>query len=266
MDIKYKYMQTTNIFKKDLFLGKKILITGATSGIGYESAKNLSKLGADLILTARSSEKLNTIKSSLDARSRVIIVPKDLSEKNAGSLLIKSLPEEWLPLNGMFHAAGNILLKPLSLSKKEDFDNLAQISLHSILNMAQFISKKKYFANGSSIILMSSVVSIFGTTGLGYYSAIKSSINSICNTMAIEFANKGIRVNAILAGAVETNMHKEIIEKLSKEFIEKYESKHLLGFGKAEDISELVCFLLSPASKWITGSSIVIDGGYSAFK
>ena len=113
---------------------------------------------------------------------------------------------------------------------------------------------------------MSSIVSILGTTGLAYYSAIKSSINSICNSMAIEFASKGIRVNSILAGAVETNMHKEITEILSKDFIEKYERKHLLGFGKAEDISQMVSFLLSPGSRWITGSSIIIDGGFSVFK
>ena len=113
---------------------------------------------------------------------------------------------------------------------------------------------------------MSSIASILGTTGLGYYSAIKSSINSICNSMAIELAAKGIRVNAILAGAVETNMHTKITEQLSRDLMEKYESKHLLGFGKAEDISNMVSFLLSPASRWITGSSIIVDGGFSAFK
>ncbi len=259
-------MKEANIFRNDLFLEKKILVTGATSGIGYESVKNLSRMGADLIITGKSSEKLYKIKSSLDDRSQVLIIPKDLSDKNAGSYLIKSLPSEWLPLNGMFHAAGNILLKPLSLSSREDFDNMAQISLHTILDISKFISKKKYFANGSSIVLMSSIASILGTTGLGYYSAIKSSINSICNSMAIELASKEIRVNAILSGAVETNMHREITERLSKDYVERYEKKHLLGFGKAEDISNIVSFLLSPASRWITGTSIVVDGGFSAFK
>tara|TARA_Y100001978_G_scaffold196667_1_gene206488 strand:+ start:1318 stop:2097 length:780 start_codon:yes stop_codon:yes gene_type:complete len=259
-------MQHENIFRNDLFSEKKILVTGATSGIGYESVKNLSRLGADLILTGRSLEKLNKIKNSLGNNSKVFIIPKDLSEKNAGNCLIKSLPDEWLPLNGMFHAAGDILIKPLSLSERGDYDYLAQISLHTLLEMTKFISKKKYFANGSSIVLMSSVASILGTTGLAYYSAIKSSINSICNSMAIELANKSIRVNTILAGAVETDMHRKISERLSNEFLEKYESKHLLGFGKAEDISHVVTFLLSPASKWITGTSLTVDGGFSSFK
>ena len=114
---------------------------------------------------------------------------------------------------------------------------------------------------------MSSISSILGTTGLGYYSAIKSSINSICNSMAIELSTKKIRVNSILAGAIEdTYIHQDITEKLSKDFVKKYETKHLLGFGKAEDISHMVSFLLSPASRWITGSSIVVDGGFSTFK
>lgn len=259
-------MDYVNIFKNDLFLGKKILITGATSGIGYESAKNLSRMGADLILTGRSYEKLCEIRNSLNERSNVLIIPKDLSEKKSGVSLIKSLPIECLPLDGMFHAAGNILLKPISLSNQEDFDKLAQVSLHSILDISKFISNKKYFINGSSIVLMSSIASKLGTTGLGYYSAIKSSINSICKSMAIELSTKGIRVNAILAGAVETNMHNEITKILSDELVGKYESKHLLGFGKSYDISQMVSFLLSPGSRWITGSSIVVDGGFSAFK
>tara|TARA_B100000073_G_C23683445_1_gene553499 strand:- start:251 stop:1030 length:780 start_codon:yes stop_codon:yes gene_type:complete len=259
-------MESINIFQDNLFLEKKILITGATSGIGYECVRNLSSMGANLILTGRSSEKLDEIKISLDKRSNVLTIQKDFSKRNAGSSLIKSLPPEWLPLDGMFHAAGNILVKPLSLSNREDFDNLAQVSLHTILEISKFISKKKYFANGSSIVLMSSIASILGTTGLAYYSSIKSSINSICNSMAIELATKGIRVNTILAGAVETNMHKKITSILSKDLIEKYENKHLLGFGKAEDISHMVSFLLSPASRWITGSSIIVDGGFSAFK
>ena len=203
-------MPQSNIFRNDLFLEKKILVTGATSGIGYESVKNLSRMGADLILNGRSAKKLYKIESLLDDRSRVLVIPKDLSKRNSGSSLIESLPMEWLPLDGMFHAAGDILLKPLSLSTREDFDNLAEISLHSILNISKFISKKKYFSKGSSIVLMSSIASILGTTGLGYYSAIKSSINSICQSMAIELAPKEIRVNTILAGAVETSLSKDV--------------------------------------------------------
>ena len=113
---------------------------------------------------------------------------------------------------------------------------------------------------------MSSISSVLSTTGISYYSAIKSSINSLCRSMAIELSPREIRVNSILAGAIETNMNKEIDSILSTEYIDKYRNKHLLGFGQPNDIANMVCFLLSPASSWITGSSIIVDGGYSSFK
>ena len=259
-------MDSPNIFNESLFKGKIILVTGATSGIGFESSRALSKLGAKLIITGRSINKLTSLKNSLEKTSRVISYDVDLSKPKSCKNLIKSLPEEWLPLNGLFHSAGDILLKPISLSNEEDFDKLARVSLHSTLDIARLVSKKKYFADKSSIVLMSSISSLLSTTGISYYSAIKSSINSICRSMAIECSPRKIRVNTILAGAIETSMHDKIESKLSSEYMDKYRNKHLLGFGQPNDISNMVSFLLSPASKWITGSSIIVDGGYSSFK
>lgn len=259
-------MDYTNIFNERLFKGKRILVTGATSGIGYESSRALSKLGAELIITGRSLKKLKILKKYLEQTSKVITYDVDLSKPNSCKNLIESLPEKSLPLNGIFHSAGEILLKPISLSNEEDFDKLARVSLNSTLDIARLVSKKKYFANKSSIVLMSSISSVLSTTGISYYSAIKSSINSLCRSMAIELSPREIRVNSILAGAIETNMHKEIESILSTEYIDKYRNKHLLGFGQPNDIANMVCFLLSPASKWITGSSLIVDGGYSSFK
>ena len=259
-------MDYNYIYKEGLFKGKIILVTGATSGIGYETSRALSKLGAKLIIIGRSISKLKSLKNLLEDTSKVITYEVDLSKPKSCKKLIESLPEDCLPLDGLFHSAGDILLKPISLSNEEDFDKLARVSLNSTLDIARLVSKKKYFADKSSIILMSSISSLLGTTGIGYYSAIKSSINSICRSMAIEFSSREIRVNTILAGAIETSMHKKIESKLSLEYINKYRNKHLLGFGKPNDIANMVCFLLSPASKWITGSSITVDGGYSSFK
>ena len=259
-------MDSPNIFNENLFKGKIILITGATSGIGYESSIALSKLGAKLIIIGRSINKLKSLKNCLEKTSKVVTYDVDLSKPNSCKNLIESLPEEWLPLDGLFHSAGDILLKPISLSKEEEFDKLARVSLNSTLDIARLVTKKKYFANKSSIVLMSSISSVLSTTGISYYSAIKSSINSICRSMAIEFSPREIRVNTILAGAIETSMQKKLESKLSSEFIDKYRNKHLLGFGEPSDIANMVCFLLSPGSRWITGSSMIVDGGYSSFK
>ena len=259
-------MESSYIFRENLFKGYKFIVSGATSGIGYESVRLLSNLGADIIILGRSQKKLKDVQESLKKDSNIFPLEADLSTSNAFRNLIISLPDEWLPINGLFHSAGDILLKPLSLSKQEDFDYLVKVSLTSILNISALIAKKKYFDDKASIVLMSSISSLLSTMGLGYYSAVKSSINSICRSMAVELSSREIRVNAILAGAIETKMHSTIISKLSSDYIQKYQSKHLLGFGKPIDIANMVSFLLSPASSWITGSSIVIDGGYSAFK
>ena len=193
-------------------------------------------------------------------------IRKDLSQIDSGMTILKNLPSDFLPLDGIFHAAGTVLIKPFPLCKKDDFDNMSNIALHSLLSFSKLFHRKKFFNDNASIIVMSSVASEYGTPGLGYYSAIKSAINSSCRNMAIEFSNRNIRVNAILSGAIKTQMHNKIISKLDSKTINEYEKKHPLGFGETKDITPMVCLLMSNASSWITGALINIDGGYSAFK
>ena len=221
----------------------------------------LSKLGAKLIIVGR-SKKLKISKNSLEKTSKVITYDVDLSNPKSCKNLIESLLKmnlKWLISLWWDIAQTHFFIY------EEDFDKLARVSLN-LPCYCKLVSKKKYFANKSSIVLMSSISSVLSTTGISYYSAIKSSINSLCRSMAIELSPREIRVNSILAGAIETNMHKEIESILSTEYIDKYRNKHLLGFGQPNDIANMVCFLLSPASKWITGSSLIVDGGYSSFK
>ncbi len=254
-----------DIFLSTLFKGKKFLITGASSGIGAATAILLSNHGAEIIITGRNLENLRKVRNKMNG-SRVLIIEKDLSLKDAGFELLESLPADWMPLNGFFHSAGNSMIKPMAISNSDDFDKIASVSLRSALSISRAFFKKKYFADESSIVFISSIASVLTTTGMGYYSAIKASINSICRTLAIELATRKIRVNCILAGAIETKMHKEIAEKLSEESLRNYHRKHLLGFGSESDISQMVAYLMSPAGRWITGSMLSIDGGFSAFK
>ena len=259
-------MNSRKIFNENLLKNKKILITGASSGIGLKTAIEISELGANLILVSRSKDKFINIKRNFYDISKVKFIEADLEEPNSGEYILKQLPSAWLPLDGIFHSAGSFLLKPYALSNQDDFNKLSSVSLNTLLSFSKLMHKKKFFNEFSSILIMSSVSSNFGTKGLGYYSAIKAAINSSCRTMAIEFAKRNIRVNAIVGGAIETKMHEMIISKLSKEALEEYKSKHPLGFGKTDDISKMICFLLSDASKWITGTEICIDGGFSALK
>ena len=255
-----------SIFNKKLLEGKKILITGASSGIGLETSIELSRLGAVLVLVGRSKDKLKNCMEFMDNPKNILIFEKDLSQIDSGMTILKNLPSDFLPLDGIFHAAGTVLIKPFPLCKKDDFDNMSNIALHSLLSFSKLFHRKKFFNDNASIIVMSSVASEYGTPGLGYYSAIKSAINSSCRNMAIEFSNRNIRVNAILSGAIKTQMHNKITSKLDSKTINEYEKKHPLGFGETKDITPMVCLLMSNASSWITGALINIDGGYSAFK
>ena len=260
-----KNNQEEGIFLSNLFKGKRFLITGASSGIGASTAILLSNHGAEIIITGRNLNNLRKVRNKMNG-VRVLIVEKDLSQQDAGVELLESLPSEWLPLNGFFHAAGISMIKPMSVSSNDDFHKIAAVSLLSALSISRAFYKKKYFADESSIVFISSIASILTTTGMGYYSAIKASINALCRTLSVELASRKMRINCILAGAIETKMHKEIAEKLSDESLENYKKKHLLGFGSESDISQMVAYLMSPAGRWITGSMLSIDGGFSAFK
>jgi NAD(P)-dependent dehydrogenase (short-subunit alcohol dehydrogenase family) len=110
---------------------------------------------------------------------------------------------------------------------------------------------------------MSSVASITGQKGLSVYSASKGAVDAAARSLASEFADKNLRVNTVVSGAVITEMHDRLTGDLPEESIKDYEDKHLLGFGEPRDIANAALYLLSDASKWVTGTSLVVDGGYS---
>ena len=251
-------------FNKDLLLGKKILITGASSGIGADTAKLFADYGAGLILIGRSEDKLKIIKSNLKNSNLHITLKTDLSIDDEAFRVITNLPKNFLPLNGIFHSAGKELIKPTLLTKSADFKDLMSTTVQSALSMSRALAKKNIMCDNSSVIFMSSIAAISGTSGLAAYSASKSALIGLTKSLALEFSHRRIRFNSLLSGAVETPMHERLLQNLSPKSIEEYESKHPLGFGKKSDISNMATFLMSEASGWITGTSIVIDGGYSA--
>tara|TARA_B100001769_G_C22085978_1_gene585415 strand:+ start:867 stop:1649 length:783 start_codon:yes stop_codon:yes gene_type:complete len=255
----------TSIFSKKLLKDQTIFITGSSSGIGKETAQLLKKLGARLILISRSKERLLSIKEFQDPKN-VVCLEMDLSQNHADLKIFDNLPTKWLPLTGVFHCAGQEILKPLPLVSIKEYEKLSALSLHSVFLFSKAATKSKYFADGSSLVFMSSAASIIGTPGMSQYASIKSAINGASLSIAAELAFRKIRVNTILAGAIETPMHKRLTSKLSEKSLDEYRKKHLLGFGKPIDVANMVVYLLSPASKWITGCSFNVDGGYSSFK
>ena len=252
------------VFCKNTLINKRIIITGASSGIGASTAKKFSQYGAKLILLGRNKDTLNEVFKGLENKNSHTVVECDLSNDDDAFNVINNLSKEDLPLNGAFHAAGNELIKPIGLIKNKDFKDNFSSSVSSALSMSRAFFKSKIMNNDSSVVFMSSVAAITGTPGLSAYSATKSALTGLTKSLAVEFANRKIRFNTILSGAVKTPMHDRILGKLSIEAISEYELKHPLGFGCPEDIASLATFLMSDASKWITGTSICIDGGFAA--
>lgn len=252
-----------SVFSPNALRDKRILVTGASSGLGADAARLFSSLGAQIILVGRNEQNLDLTAKSL-SNDCFFKKKVDLSMPDAIYSDIKSLPPDWLPLHGVFHAAGNELVKPIRLCNSSDFDMLMSVTSRAALSIGRAVASKGIMSDGGSLVFMSSVAAITGTPGLSLYSASKGAIEAITRSLAVELAAKNIRVNSITAGAVVTPMHHRLTGGMPDAALDDYRNRHPLGFGTPTDISNLAAFLMSDASRWMTGSCVVLDGGYSA--
>jgi NAD(P)-dependent dehydrogenase (short-subunit alcohol dehydrogenase family) len=245
-------------------IGKRILITGASSGIGQATAKLSSRLGGKVVLVARDEGRLEETFKSLSGDGHAYYV-YDLTDIDNVPGLLKKIAIEQGKLSGMFHSAGITSVMHINIIKKNVIDQVFDINIKAALMLAKGFNQKVVRDDGyCSLVFMSSVAGICGVSGMSVYSASKAAVDGAVRSLACELASNKIRVNSISAGAVHTRMLDGFnVNKLSMDEIKKYENKHLLGFGEAEDIANAAAFLLSDASKWITGTCLVVDGGYS---
>ena len=239
---------------------KTILVTGATSGIGFEICKQIINAGGNFIGIGRNIVSLQEYidNSKLDACKAIKF---DLIELENINSLVSELP---VKIDGLVHSAGIALVSPMQFFNFNDYETIRKINLDSVLVLFSELLKKKRINKQSSIVFISSISSIRGAKGNGLYAITKAALDSVSKVYANELSSKNIRVNTILPGMVETEMSMEAENILSKEIMDLDRSKYPLGYGEPKDIALPVIFLLSNASKWITGQSIVIDGGRSS--
>lgn len=248
------------------FEGKRFLVTGATSGIGYAVAKRLSQSNARVLMLGRDETKLVAMRDGLENPTLHQTLCLDLAKEFAQlPSLIKRSAAELGSLDGFVHCAGLAFVRPIQIVSEGIIDDLLNITLKSGLMLVKgFCQKGVRSEHGqSSLVFMSSAASITGQKGMSVYSASKAAIDGVVRSLAHELAGQKIRVNSIIAGAIETPMHAKLADSMPVQSLEEYRNKHLLGFGEPDDVASAILFLLSDASKWITGSSMVVDGGYS---
>lgn len=250
------------IFQENSLKDKRILVTGASSGIGRACAQMFAACGAELLICGRDQERLLATLSSLHGKEHKMLLC-DLDGSDHVVELIQDHVRDAESLDGILHAAGISMVRPVKLSKEKQFDEVFTSSIKSAVALARAASLKGVMNNGGSITLMSSVAAVRGQAGMSLYSSAKAAIEGLSRSLAVEFAPRGIRVNAIAAGAVKTEMHARLLQGLSPESVAEYEGKHLLGFGETIDIAHAATFLMSDAGRWMTGASLVLDGGYT---
>jgi len=243
---------------------KNILITGASSGIGRQCAITFSQLGANVILIARSKERLKQTFDKLE-KGNHLIISQDITEYSKLEKIVNTTVDKVGKISGFVHSAGIEMTLPLRNMQPSYYENMFAINVISGLELARIISKKKYLDEiGASFVFISSVMGMLGQAGKIGYCSSKGALISGAKAMALELAKKNIRVNCILPGVVETEMTNKMFDNLPEESKKTIMDMHPLGLGKPEDIANACAFLLSDTSRWVTGTNLIIDGGYSA--
>ncbi len=243
--------------------GKNIVITGASSGIGRQCAISCSQMGANIILIARNEERLKETYDNLEHGNHLCF-SQDITEYEKIELVINETVSKIGKIYGFIHSAGIEMTLPLKVLHHSKFEEVYSINVISAFNIARIISKKIYIAEKASFVFISSIMAQLGQPGKIGYCSSKGALIAGAKAMALELANKHIRVNSILPGMVKSEMSLKLLNTLSDDAIKEIEKMHPYGFGSVDDVANACIYLLSDASKWVTGTNLIVDGGYSA--
>lgn len=238
--------------------GKTVLVTGASSGIGQETAIQCSKMGAKVFITGRNDERLKETLSQLEGEGHQKILA-ELTNREDVERLVGEVPA----LQGLVLCAGRGMTSPFLFSTREKYNEVFDVNFYAPVELLRLLVKKKKIIKESSVVFVSSIGGVKSfQLGNGVYGASKAALNSTMVFCAKELALKKIRVNSVNPGMVNTRLIQSgtISEEQYKLDMEKYPLKR---YGESVDIAYGIIYLLSNASSWVTGHSLVIDGGYT---
>ncbi len=238
--------------------GKTILITGASSGIGRAVAQECAAAGAICLVTARNQERLQQTLGELQGEGHQMFIA-DLSDVSAIETMIENLPK----LDGVVSCAGIVETKMLKFTEEEDLQKLFETNAFSAIRLVRSLVQNKKLKKESSVVFISSISGVrCGYIGGSLYGATKGAIEGFAKATALELAPQRIRVNTITPGMVETSLLKDV--EVDQDQIETDKQKYpMKRYGKPEEIGYSAVYLLSDATKWVTGTSLLIDGGFT---
>lgn len=259
----YRCMGEESMWNPYDFTGKKMIVTGATSGIGRAAAIKLAEQGATVHIIGRNEEKLlDTIRHLKGEHHRYYI--KDFAEPGNYQSLFDDIISDGKKIDGLVYSAGVAKILPLSTLNYKNMNESMIVNLYSMVELVSMLSKKKYHMN-TNIVVVSSIAAEYPGKCQGVYAASKAAINAMVQSLAMELSKKNIRINSVMPASTNTPMLQEANDNRGQESVHNELKKQLLGLEEPEDIADIIMFLLSDASRMITGRAIYADAGYLNF-
>lgn len=244
--------------------GKRFLISGAASGLGRATSVLLSKLGAELVLLDINEEGLNSTKE-LCGDAILHCITANLQNPVEIKPVVIGAVEKLGKLNGFVHLAGRPYVSPLKSINHNTTTEIFNLNTYAAIELAKvFISKNVFAGEAGSIVFISSVYGFVGSAANVGYAMSKAALHGVTKSLSIELAAKNIRVNCIAPGFVKTKMLDNVTGSFNQDYYNTLNNLHPLGLGEADDVANAIAFLLSDMSKWITGTILSVDGGFTA--
>lgn len=241
--------------------GKRALITGGGSGIGFDIARCMTLAGADVIVTGRREQPLIDAVDALGPRANYMV--NDVTARAELDQLVDTIESQYGPIDILVNNAGINMKKPALEVTDEEFDRVVHTNLNAVFSLTRACATRMVERNSGVVIMISSMAAYYGIDRVAAYGASKSAVEGMVKILASEWSGKGVRVNAIAPGFIETAMSKTAMGGDPDRFARAMRRTPMGTFGQPQDIGWAAVFLASEAARYITGASLPVDGGNS---